>query len=128
MEDISGTELLGILCVVGIGKWDGPWDGMLVIQGVVLRGTNLQGITSGSPYTNSADDEWKSSLGVTLKPNRTMAGHQSNCLLIVELLMTISMSDGNAPPYKWLVGDKLLCDGSGSPANRLHPHQRANMN
>ena len=68
---MSGTELLGILCVVvGIGKWDGLAR-LLVIQGVVLRGTNSQGITSGSPYTNSADDECKSSLGVTLKPNRT---------------------------------------------------------
>ena len=32
---------------------------------------NSPGIVSGSPYTNSADDECKSSLGVTLKLNRT---------------------------------------------------------
>ena len=66
-----GTELLGILWVVmGIGKWDGLTR-LLVVQGVVLRGTNSPGIVSGSPYTNSTDDECKSSLGVTLKPNRT---------------------------------------------------------
>ena len=66
-----GTELLGILCVVvGIGKWHGLTR-LLVVQGVVLRGTNSSGIVSGSPYTNSVDDECKSSLGVTLKPNRT---------------------------------------------------------
>ena len=63
-----GTELLGILCVVvGIGKWDGLTR-LLVVQGVVLRGTNSPGIVSGSPYTNSADDKCKSSLGVTLNP------------------------------------------------------------
>ena len=73
LEDTSevGTELLGILCVVvGIGKWDGLTR-LLVVQGVVLRRTISPGIISGLPYTNSADDECKSSLGVTLKPNRT---------------------------------------------------------
>ena len=62
--------LLQITIVVSIGKWDGLTR-LLMVQGVVLRGTNSPGIVSGSPYTNSADDECKSSLGVTLKPNMT---------------------------------------------------------
>ena len=55
---------------VDIGKLFGRTR-FVASHGIEIEEVKSHGIISGSPYTSSADDVWRSSFGTTLMPNST---------------------------------------------------------